>query len=439
MSRQRLAIVGPTDSVNLIYAAAEKRTSSLAPLPVIYRDASEVPAILRSMQSEADIWLFSGVVPYRHALTVPRWNKPLLYIPHAGSSLYRAFLQITQTAGMTLQHISFDTYHRDEIEEVYRDLDFPLPPIHLRYYEGTICAEELTEFHHQLWRQNKTQVAVTCFLKTAVQLKALGVPTFRIWPTPNNIRTALDTASRLAEAMCYSESQIAVSHIEIDNYALLVRNANSSYDVSRLEIGLHELLIDFAQQVGGSLIPQGKGSYIIFTTRGRIAAITGDFTILPLLNAIRDDLHIHVSGGIGFGTTAYQAEENAHIAHGLAKRLGPGQWLIVTDDQRTLGPLSADEGGRRFNGEQQRLLAKRLQISLLTLNQLAELVAESKDVAISINDLAARLALTPRSARRIMSALREAGFACVSGEDAAGKGRPRKLYRFTGDNLLDKQ
>lgn len=437
MPRQRLAIVGPTDSVNLIYAAAKKHNNLIKPIPVVYNDAFEVPEILKSMSSEADIWLFSGIVPYRHALTVPHWSKPLLYIPHAGSSLYRAFLQITHTAGLTLDRISFDTYHRDEIEEIFCDLGLPLPQIYLRYYEGTISAEELTEFHHALWVQQQTRIAVTCFHKTSVRLNELGVPAFRIWPTSDNIRTALDTAMRLAEAMRYSESQIAVSYIAIDNYALLVRDASSSYDVNRVEIRLHELLIDFAQQVGGSLIPQGKGNYIIFTTRGRIAAITHEFTSLPLLTAIKEKLHIHVSGGIGFGATAYQAEENAHIAHGLAKRLGPGQWMIVTDARQTLGPLNAAANTQRPGSEKQRLLAKRLQISLLTLTQLADFMTESKGAVISINELAARLTITPRSARRIMSALKEAGFVFFSGEESGGKGRPHKLYGFTGDSLLE--
>jgi hypothetical protein len=413
---------------------------SFIPVPVVYNDASEVPGMLQSLASEADIWLFSGVVPYRYALTVPRWNKPILYIPHTGSSLYRVFLQITCTAGLPLDNISFDTYSRGEIEEIFYDLEFPLPQIYLKHYEGTISAEELTEFHHGLWTQNKAHIAITCFHKTAVQLNALGVPAFRIWPTPNNIRSALETAMRLAETMHYSEAQIAVSHVTIDNYDHLVRDAGSSYDVNRVEIRLNELLIDFAQQVGGSLIPQGRGKYIIFTTRGRIQTITQDFTILPLLETIKHKLRIKVSGGIGFGATAYQAEENAHMAHGLANRLGPGQWMIVTDDRRALGPLNAGiRLNYRLGGDslKQRTLAKRLQISLLTLNQLAELMGELNMATISINDIAARLAITPRSARRVMGALKEAGIAFLSGEESCGKGRPHKMYRFSGDKLLD--
>lgn len=440
MARQRLAIVGPTDSVNLIHMVAKDRDTVFIPVPIVYADASEVPEILQCHRSEADIWLFSGVVPYRYALTVPRWNKPLLYIPHTGSSLYRAFLQITRTTGLPLNNISFDTYSRTQIEEIFSDLDCPLPQLYINYYEGIISAEELTEFHHNLWVQNKTQVAVTCFHKTAIQLNSLGVPAFRIWPTLNSIRGALDTAMNLVETMRFSESQIAVVYVGIDHYSQLVRDTESSYDVNRIEMRLHELLIDFSQHIGGSLIPQGRGNYLIFSTRGRITAITQGFTVLPLLATIKQKLQIHVSGGIGFGSTAYQAEENAHLAHELANRLGPGQWMIVTDDRQALGPLNT---GLRLNDRlgsdhtKQRALAKHLKISLLTLNQLAELMGELDTGTISINDMAARLDITPRSARRVMQALKEAGIAYFCGEKSGGKGRPHKVYRFSGDNLLN--
>lgn len=440
MARQRLAIVGPTDSVNLIFAGAKERQDVFIPIPVVYTDASEVPGILQSRSNEADIWLFSGVVPYRYALTVPHWNKPLLYIPHTGSSLYRVFLQITHGAGLPLDDISFDTYSRTEIEETFRDLSIPLPLFYLKHYEGIVSAEELTEFHYSLWQQKKVQIVVTCFHKTAVQLRSLGVPAFRIWPTPNNIRSALETASRMAETMRYIEAQIAVVHVAIDEYDHLLRDAGSSYDVNRIEIRLYEILIDFAQQVGGSVIPQGRGKYLIFTTRGRITTITQDYTLLPILETIAKKLRVHVSGGIGFGSTAYQAEENAHMAHGLSNRLGAGQWMIVTDDRRTIGPLNAAThlnyalGG---DNAKQRALAKRLQISLLTLHQLAALIEEIDTDTIGINEIALRLGITPRSARRIMGALKEAGIAFLCGEESTGKGRPHKIYRFSGENLLN--
>jgi DNA-binding transcriptional ArsR family regulator len=439
MARLRLGIVGPTDSVELILAVAKEREDVFNPLPLVYGDASEVPEILHTHRTEVDILVFSGVVPYWYSLTVPRWNKPLLYIPHTGSSLLRVFLQITSQAKLPLDRISFDTYSRAEIAEAFGDIGLPLPQIYLKDYEGVVSAAELTDFHYSLWAKKQTQIAITCFHKTAEKLKSLGVPAFRIWPTRDNIRRILETAIRTVETIRYSESQIAVCHVAIDSFDTLVRDAGSSYTVNRIEIRLHEILLDFAQQVGGSVIPQGGGKHIIFTTRGRITAVTQDFTTLPVLDTIARKLRVHVSGGIGFGTTAYQAEENAHIAHGLAKRQGQGQWMIVTDDHRAIGPLNAASRYNHLLGgdnAKHKALAKRLRISLFTLHRLAALINELEKDTVGIAEIAARLDITPRSARRVMMALKEAGVAYLCGEESAGKGRPCKLYRFDNCDLL---
>lgn len=440
MARQRLAIVGPADSVNLINSVAQEKEEMLFPLPIAYRDASEVPMILQTRSQEADIWLFSGIVPYRYALTVPRWTKPLLYIPHTGSSLYRAFVQITQSRTMPLDNISFDTFNRWEIEEIFRDLEMSLPTFHIKQYSGIISAEELTGFHRLLWEKGKTQVAITCFSKTYEELKALNIPAFRISPTRDSIRAALDTAMRMAEARRFLESQIAVGHVAIDNYEKLVRDAGSSYDVNRTEIRLYEVLVDFAQQIGGSVIPQGGGNYIIFTTRGQIAEITQDFTMLPFLNTINQKLTVHLTGGIGFGVTAYQAEENARMAQGLARRQGPGRWMIVTDDRTAIGPINATAPLRSLsgaNGRKLKALAKRLQVSPMTLDRLIAFAAQLGAGAAGNSEIAAWLEVTPRSTRRIMSALREEGLIYLCGEEATGRGRPRKTYRFVSDKLVE--
>jgi hypothetical protein len=439
MARQRLAIIGPADSVDLILSVAREKEEIFIPVPIIYRDASEVPKILYRKAGEADIWLFSGIVPYRYALTVPRWAKPLLYIPHTGSSLYRGLAQITYTTGQPLDRISFDTFNRWEIEETFRDIGQPLPTIFIKQYPGVISASELTDFHYELWNKGQTQAAITCFQKTCEELSSLKIPVFRIWPTRDSIRGSLDAAARVAESMRFLDAQIAVGHVTIDGYENLAREANSSYDVNRIEIRLYEILIDFAQQIGGSVIPQGGGQYILFTTRGRIGEITKDFTVLPVMDVIAQKLHVHVSGGIGFGATAYQAEENAHMALGLSRKQGLGQWMIVTDDQTAIGPLNTATRLKysiSAGDSKRKALAQRLQISQLTLSKLSAFMVETASAAIKIDDIALHLGITPRSARRIISALRSAGLAHYCGEEITGRGRPSKTYRFAGELLL---
>ncbi|WP_371372721.1 GTP cyclohydrolase [Sporomusa aerivorans] len=439
MTRQRLAIIGPADSVELILSVARQKEEIFVLVPIIYREAAEVPIILSQRAKDADIFLFSGIVPYNYALSVPRWTKPLLHIPHTGSSLYRIFVQITHQTGKSLEHISFDTFSLWEIEETFRDIGQPMPPVYIKHYEGVISASELTSFHCDLWNKGQIQAAVTCFHQTSEELNALGIPAFRIWPTRDSIRASLDAAARVAESIRFLEAQIAVAHVAIDGYGNLVRGANSSYDVNRIEVRLYEILIDFAQQIGGSIISQGGGQYIVFTTRGRIAELTRDFTVLPVLDVIMQKLRVHVSGGIGFGATAYQAEENAHLAHGLARRQGAGQWMIITDEHVAIGPLNTVAYLRYPVGEgkaKRKTWTKLLQISPITLDRLADFMEKVASSAIRVDELAAYLDITSRSARRIINTMQSAGLVQYCGEEASERGRPRKIYCFVGDRIL---
>ena len=115
MEKLRLALVGPADSVALTYPVALEWKDQIVSTPFVYQNAAEVPDIVRQHLEEFDFWLFSGISPYKHAQRLGL-NIPCFYIPHIGSSLYRALLQITHMAHLEIDSISFDTFNRQEIE-----------------------------------------------------------------------------------------------------------------------------------------------------------------------------------------------------------------------------------------------------------------------------------------------------------------------------------
>ena len=53
------------------------------------------------------------------------------------------------------------------------------------------------------------------------------------------------------------------------------------------------------------------------------------------------------------GDTAYDANENATIALGLAKRKGRNKWMAVLDDKTVIGPMSSPVLVKLFNAKQQ--------------------------------------------------------------------------------------
>lgn len=439
MAKIIVAIVGPQDSVALIEEVAREREAALQVVPLVYQDASEVAAILAAHSESVDVFLFSGIVPYRRAVAANVTAKPLLYIPHTGSSLYRIMLQAMQDSALAWQSISFDTFREEEIAEAFGDVPLPLPHIVVSPQQGIVLAQDMTAFHYNLWQSGQTQLAVTCFLSTYQELVRLGVPALRIWPTRDNIRTMLTIAVSKGEAMRYKGGQIAIQHIAIDQYEEFVRNSPSRYDVQRVELQLYELLVDYTEAVKGAIDIHGNGGYTIYSTRGLVESVTQQFTVMPILEDITCRLKVDVSGGIGFGQTAHEADANAHTALSMARRNGKGQWMVLLDDKILIGPLSSSTQLAYSIASEDKLgreLAQLLNVSVTTANRLMAIFTKIDKQMLHADDLASYLSVTTRSARRVLGSMVEQGLAVVAGEEVLDKGRPRKLYRIDVSKVL---
>ncbi len=438
MNKHHIAIVGPSDSVALISRVAQEYEKWIITNPIVYRDASETAAIVKERAKEVDVWLFSGRVPYSYALTANATDRPLLYIPHTGSSLFPIFFQMSHFYKLDFSSISFDTLAVKDIQEAFEDIGLPLPQLFVDGIEGIVTADEMTNYHYQLWREGKSKAAVTGFLATYLALKAKGVPVFRIAPTRSNIRTTLDMAVKIVETNYFRESQIAIQNIAIDDFEEFVREAISSYHVKRLELQLYEILIDYAEKLKGSINIHGNGRFTIYSTRGILAEITKNFTIIPIMEEICRRLPVAVSGGIGLGQTAYDADGNSHVALSLAHRSGVGNWMVVTDERAIIGPLSSEtrlEYSLHSTDRQMKGIADNLHVSVKTVNKLYAALKKINKENIRADELAVYLAITPRSARRLLGSMVEKGLAIVTGEEVAGVGRPGKLYKILVKNF----
>lgn len=428
MKKYKLAIVGPSDSVTLI-ASVARDYADMDLIPIIYESAREVPAILEEKVRQADVWLFSGIAPYNYALKSGINDRPFVYIPHTGSSLYRLLLQMTLQCGLSVDAISFDTFSSKDIEEFFADLDMKAPRYYVKAFTGVETNVDMTAFHEALLRQGKVKTVITCFLSTYNRLKAKGVPVFRIWPTRDNIRATIDVARRACETMRFQDSQIAVQHIRVDQFEKL-QQLHSSYELKQLDLRLYEQLVSYAQTMEGSIVYHGDGRYTIYSTRGSVHAMTAGFRNMPLKETLAGAFSFTLSGGIGFGWTAYDAERNAVTALGLAK---PGDWMIVHADRTAEGPLGSVVLMRYAmtgSSDELKKVADKLSISVTTLNRLLAAGNQVAKRTIKADELAVILALTSRSARRLLGLLTEHGLAEVVGEEVRGKGRPSKVYRL---------
>ena len=429
----RLAVVGPQDSVELIIRVGSEGYPALTLVPMIYEDASEAAELVLRPSADVDAWLFSGIAPYSYARSSGVTDKTFLYVPHTGPSLYRVLLQAVYRDKRDISAISFDSFRLQEISETLQDSGIPLPVIEM-YPGRELSAKDITEWHYDLWQRGKVKFSITCFLATFKSLSKRRVPCYRIWPTRDAIRTSFDMAIRMVEGQRYKGSQIAVQHIAIDNFEEIQGRNSSAYTAKRHDLALYRLLLDYGEAINGTIV-RGEGRYTVYSTRGSIEDFTAGLQSMPVIDALKRELTITVSGGIGFGSTAYEADRNAHVALQLSAKAGAGNWTVVTDDGKVVGPLGSPTGLRyslRSTDALCRKWCRHLQVSATTVQRLWSVLDKLRGKPITAEELSRYLAINERSGRRLLKSCVKARIARIVGEEAPTRGRPSKLYRIEG-------
>ncbi|WP_225995684.1 MULTISPECIES: ArsR family transcriptional regulator [Geobacillus] len=429
--RIRLGLFGADDSLSMIQAVAQEY-KELVCVPVVYWDESEVIDLIRPLASEVDMWLFSGQVPYSIVKQSGEVDAPLFYVPHIGASLYRTLLQAHYTAQIPVSRLSFDTYERREIERLLEEAGIEEPIPYVKHYEGGISAQELSDYHYTLWKQGKTEAAVTCLRTAHLELEKLGMPVYRVLPARSAVEAVIQTIIRTGQMLQAQDAQIAVQMIEVDAMQAASPETFSTDDIYRLEMKTTEKLLRYAKKVQGSLKSAGPGRYVIFTTRGALKEITEGYKTVPSAEETGLLDGEVIACGIGIGRTAYEAEIQAGKAFLHAKQSGRGAWMVVFDDGTISGPLGKSVHLRySLGGGELRQLAERTGLSAATLCKLKAILQKRGTNEIEAHELASYMRIVPRSARRILNQLETVGLAEVAGEtNPYPRGRPRKVYRI---------
>ncbi|WP_018131826.1 helix-turn-helix domain-containing protein [Effusibacillus pohliae] len=428
----RLGLFGADDSIEIIQTVVSEHVEFDC-LPIVYWKEEEVIERLKPHIHDVDMWLFSGQVPYSIAKEWGGIARPMFYVPHTGSGLYRTLLHITYEHKIKIDELSFDTFHPSELNRIFDEVEINTKPVFLKHYPGEIQADVLAKYHYDLWKAGQTKAAVTFLRSAHLALQRMGVPVFRVLPTRSAVHSILNLMLRTNEVFRFMDSQIAVQMIEIDSFGGLAAEAFSTDEIHQIEIKMTEKLLKYTKKVQGSLKAAGPGRYVIFTTRGLLRDITGNFTVAPELDDIYKINQEIVTCGIGIGQTAYEAEINAGKALLHAKQAGKGSWMVVFDDKMIAGPLGKQEQiSYSYVSEKLQSISRQTSLSVATLSKLASIMKKMGKQEINAYELAQYMQILPRSARRILMELEAKGLAQVVGEENPHpRGRPRKLYRIS--------
>jgi len=408
----------PGTPVAAAYAPARRLVAAA------YQDEQEAADKVIRLGSAVDACLFASHLSYEYARRAGVLRVPAAYIPLGGSALYAALLRASRGGDSDIARASIDVLGRTDVDEAFAEVGVPTGGVHVR--EDSAGPAALASFHERLWRRNETSVAFTCLQSVAARLSAARIPVFTVRPTSSAIRSALRTAALLAGNRRLEDAQLAVVLVEVPTLRDTARRAVPRNSREELRLTVHRFLVQEAQRIQATICPVSDYGFLVTATRGSLAGVTEGFRVPPFAERARSELGIGVEVGVGTGRTALDAEARARSVLG---RIRPGSAVPAT---------AADAVGQAA-GPAGRVPASTTARArgLETLARLAGGLPEADTALVVDAETAGRLlAVTPRTARRLLHTLVEEGLAWpLPPSRTPQPGRPRQAYRLVVEKL----
>lgn len=430
----RIGIIGPAPSVKRILEVAHEIEQELTFVPYTYSEVKEAGTIVQKNARHVDFWLFSGYIPYAAALQKTNISTRSTYIFSTEASIYKGMMQLIHDQGKLVTKLSIDMIPAHNIGEgeSLQQLKKNVQDVYVKTVHPDIEPNELFQFHYTLWKQNKTEGALTCYPAVYEKLREAGVPSFSMSPTRLEIFQTIRAFFEKIKTVYYKDTQIGIEKISVKDFDTVKEKRERIYEVQQLELKMKENLIHLCEKIDGSLLDEGNGRYTIFSSRGAIERE------LQALNETAHHLSLEadaaVAVGIGFGQTVLTAETNAHRALQQSKKKTENSIVIIQDDGTIIDSVNqADELAYAYRTNDHELLEKlkKGKINVKTFKKIEALLQKMGWHQFTAKDLAASLQMGERNAQRIVAALCEVGIAEYIGEEAHHqRGRPVKMYRM---------
>ncbi|MDF2683871.1 MAG: hypothetical protein K0R47_5061 [Brevibacillus sp.] len=428
----KIGVVGPPPSVERILAVANEFEHGIEFVPIAYEDAKVVSSIVSERNWEFNGWFFSGPIPFTIAKNVLSPDANIVYCPPTGSNLYRCFIQMSIDHDEVVKRVSVDMIESEGmyLHESLSELDIPEEDKHVLTYDENYDAQKITQFHLDLWKEGKTQGAFTTLFSVERALQEEGIPVYRVLMTKMEIRQAMKMVIEKAKSSYFKDTQIGVEIIELEQMDKIAERAKTRFHLQHLELKVRQILLLLCEKLDGSLLANGNGRYQIFSTRG---AIQREIEMLrTTVQQLSLEADVPVAVGVGFGETAFSAENNARKAIQHAKERPNFGIVIVQDDGVIMESAGETEQlSYSYRSSDRELLDKlnKANVSVKTYHKLEALIQRMGWNTFTTTDIASYLSMTVRNAQRIMGSLCEFGLAELKGEEQqAMRGRPKKMY-----------
>ncbi|WIV12000.1 hypothetical protein [Proteiniborus sp. MB09-C3] len=437
----RVGIVGPEDLVNESIDIG-KRYKSIQTIGIPYEDESDTLSNVKAWENKVDAFLFTGFLPYYHVRQTQLTDKQLFYYPILGSSLYKVLFKMKFHNNINISKISIDTLSESEIGEVYKELEMFYDSLYVNdMHLSNYSREQYIEFHRCLYEEGKTEAAITSINSVYKKLKEYKVPVFKVTPTRFTMKETFKLIASASETRIAKSNQILIIIVDIKEYSLNGSRI-SALEMKEKRLSLYQELLNYSRLYQASVFSSTDGDeFIVLITKGIFQEYTNSYESIPIVNEIKDKFSMSINMGIGMGTNALEAEENARKALALSKEKKDSLAYMINQDKVVIGPIgSSNSLEYRLKSQDKTLLkwTEKTDISISNLTMIKSLLSKLQTDSITASDIQKGLDITLRSANRIMNKLVDGGAAVEVGVEQPGRrGRPSRVYKidFSEDKL----
>lgn len=407
-----------------------------------YQQPEEVKALFLTQKANMDGWIFSGPNPYHFAEPYMDEHDNAVFCPVTGIEVYKYLLECLYEREDKKLRLSIDMptpilyYYQMALDEV----DIPQDGIHYCQYSLPPDVETVIQTHLARWRAGEVDTILTTLQDVYGRLLSMGAPVRRIVPSTVGIRSVLEILREKMNGAQLKKSQVGLIILEFNDVGALADKLENSYQFQLFDLKVRERLLKLCQMIDGCYL-SGAGSerYEIFASRGLIE------DNLQVIGHVLEDIRLHLgvamAAGIGFGTTAFNAQSHAYRAIHYGKSRQGAMQIVVVDANGRITEQAGTAAALQYDSYlDDAALLERLSeanVGIKTYRKLQAIVRHMAWREFTAAQLAGQLEVTERNTRRILAGLARVGLVAFAGKEALSvRGRPTQKYQL--EQLNDK-
>lgn len=439
----KILYVGPRVIINKLVHMSRRNFPNLEFDYITYERYTQAPEMLKGYDKKVDAVLFSGKSPFKICENVINWPIIMDYVPRHETTLYRVLLEITYLLKKDICRLSVDTYDRNMMQKLYKEIQVELKDEHIFFAEQKYMdpdyKEYVLDFHRKNYYEKNVYCCITGLEEVYRELKAEGLPAVLTLPSEDVVTQSIKNLQMRYIAKKNSENQIVVVAIKLNipsEYSLLKED---EYTYLSQRIKIMDRLYHFNHRVDGVLVEQSRSECMIFTTKKIIETETKNYKNFYLLDVLQEVSAVPVYIGIGYGKTANESKFNAYESIKKMQRYGHDSVYVVFENGEAMGPLETSGADRKQKGFDEKFYraATETGLSVNTIYKIFGCIIKEEKTDFTSRELAEICGVSVRTMDRFILKLCDAGYCEVISEKLMHKsGRPSRILRFHPFHLL---